>query len=67
MSPDLQNIPWARRLKLRHLEIFLALHDEGSLTAAAARLHMTQPAMSHWLGHVQPGGCRGETAFVVQG
>lgn len=53
MNADLQNIPWARRLKFRHLEIFLALHSCGSLTAAAAQLHMTQPAMSHWLADIE--------------
>jgi DNA-binding transcriptional LysR family regulator len=49
----LQSIPWARRLKLRHLEVFLALYETGSITAAAAELHMTQPAMSHWLADVE--------------
>lgn len=49
----LQSIPWARRLKLRHLEVFLALQETGSITAAAAQLHMTQPAMSHWLADLE--------------
>jgi DNA-binding transcriptional LysR family regulator len=40
---------WARRLKVRHLECFLVLHDSGTLSEAAVRMHMTQSAMSHWL------------------
>jgi DNA-binding transcriptional LysR family regulator len=49
----LESIPWARRLKIRHLEIFLALHEAGSLTGAALQLHMTQPALSHWLADLE--------------
>lgn len=44
---------WARRMKVRHLESFLVLDDAGTLTAAAARLHMTQSAMSHWLAELE--------------
>jgi DNA-binding transcriptional LysR family regulator len=53
MTQLLDDIPWARRLKLKHLEVFLVLHETGSLTTAAARLHMTQPAMSHWLSDLE--------------
>lgn len=54
MNQDrLETIPWARRLKLRHLEVFLAVHQTGSLTAAATHLHMTQPALSHWLSDTE--------------
>ena len=44
---------WARRLKVRHLESFLVLEEAGTLTEAAARLHMTQSAMSHWLAELE--------------
>ena len=53
MDPDLKRVPWARRLKLRHLETFLMLESAGSITAAAERMHMTQPAVSHWLADVE--------------
>ncbi|MDH3301702.1 MAG: LysR substrate-binding domain-containing protein [Acidimicrobiia bacterium] len=33
-------------LKLRHLEVFQAVYETGSVTAAAKRLHCTQPAVS---------------------
>jgi DNA-binding transcriptional LysR family regulator len=38
---------------MRHLESFLILHDAGTLSAAAVRLHMTQSAMSHWLSEME--------------
>ena len=57
MDWNLDHIAWARRLKLRHLEIFLTLASAGSVTAAARLMHMTQPAVSHWLSDIEdPGG-----------
>src|SRR5262245_58994847 len=35
-----------RRLKLRDLDILMAVIDAGSMGKAAARFHMTQPAVS---------------------
>ncbi|MFM9928251.1 LysR substrate-binding domain-containing protein [Variovorax sp. H27-G14] len=62
MDMDLKTVPWARRLKLRHLETFLVLEDAGSITAAAERMHMTQPAVSHWLADIE--GVIGSPLFV---
>ncbi|MDQ2151793.1 LysR family transcriptional regulator [Alcaligenaceae bacterium C4P045] len=44
---------WTRRLKLRHLQVLTALESAGSLTAAAKTMHMTQPALSHWLSDME--------------
>lgn len=44
---------WSRRLKLRHLDVFRALVESGSLTAAAESMHLTQPALSHWLRELE--------------
>lgn len=46
-------VAWARRLKVKHLESFMVLDDAGTLTEAAARMHMTQSAMSHWLAELE--------------
>lgn len=49
---------WMLRLKIRHLEVFMALVETGSQTATAALLHMTQPALSKWLRELEQSvGC----------
>ncbi|OUM04028.1 LysR substrate-binding domain-containing protein [Variovorax sp. JS1663] len=42
-----------RRLRLRHLEILLAVEQHGSLTAAAEALGASQPAVSQWLAEIE--------------
>src|SRR5689334_21953344 len=42
-----------RRLKLRQLEILVAVADTGSMAKAAARLAITQPAISRALADVE--------------
>lgn len=46
-------VAWARRLKVKHLESFMVLDEAGTLTEAPARLRMTQSAMSHWLADLE--------------
>lgn len=44
-----------RRLRMRHLELLAVLADAGTMRAAAARLHLSQPALSKMLGEVEAG------------
>jgi len=44
---------WTRRIRLRHLEVLLAIARHGSLTAAARSLGITQPAVSQWLADIE--------------
>ena len=45
--------PWMRRLRLRHLEVLLAISANGSLTAAAEALEASQPSISQWLADIE--------------
>src|SRR5262249_13637094 len=40
-------------LNLRHVEAFLALAEELNFTRAAARLHLTQPALTHQIQQLE--------------
>lgn len=40
-------------VELRHLRCFLAIVDEGNITRAAQRLHMSQPALSRTLAQLE--------------
>ena len=54
MQPDAEALALnMRRLRLRHLEVLLAVARDGSITAAAEALGATQPAVSQWLGEVE--------------
>ena len=53
MDAASNDLPWTRRLKLRHLQVLAALESAASITAAAKAMHMTQPALSHWLSDME--------------
>jgi DNA-binding transcriptional LysR family regulator len=53
MPPDQLAAQWTRRIRLRHLEVLLAIARHGSLTAAAKALGITQPAVSQWLADIE--------------
>lgn len=44
-----------RRLRMRHLELLVALADAGTMRAAATRLNLSQPALSKMLGEIEAG------------
>ncbi len=50
---DAAALQWARRIRLRHLEVLLTIARSGSLTAAATALDITQPAVSQWLADIE--------------
>lgn len=42
-----------RRLRLRHLELLVALQETGTVRGSAVRLHLSQPAISKMLGEIE--------------
>lgn len=42
-----------RRLRLRHLQLLVALADVGTMRGAATRLNLSQPALSKMLGEIE--------------
>ncbi|TAM53956.1 MAG: LysR family transcriptional regulator, partial [Burkholderiaceae bacterium] len=44
-----------RRLRLRHLELLVALAEAGTMRGAAERLHLSQPAISKMLNEIESG------------
>lgn len=50
---DFDPRPLLSRLRFKHLQLLLALKQGGSLRAAAATLHLTQPALSKALGEIE--------------
>lgn len=52
-EPEWATSRLAARLRFRHLQILVALKETGSLSAAAQRLHLTQPALSKAVGEIE--------------
>ena len=40
---------WTQKLKLHHLQMLVALGEQGNLSQVAKMMHITQPALSKWL------------------
>ncbi|WP_232077076.1 LysR substrate-binding domain-containing protein [Variovorax sp. PBL-E5] len=52
-EPSLRLALNLQRLRLRHLEILLAVDRHGSLTGTADALGVSQPAVSQWLAEIE--------------
>ncbi|RTD84292.1 LysR family transcriptional regulator [Variovorax atrisoli] len=50
-----------RKLRLRHLELLVALSETATMRGASARLHLSQPAISKMLGEIE--SCFGARLF----
>lgn len=44
---------WLQRLRVRQLYVLVSLHETANLSLTAARMHMTQPALSKWLRELE--------------
>ncbi|MEK7946767.1 LysR family transcriptional regulator [Pigmentiphaga sp. YJ18] len=44
---------WIQRLRVRQLYVLVSLHETANLSLTAARMHMTQPALSKWLRELE--------------
>ncbi len=44
---------WAQKLKLHHLQMLVALGEQGNLTHVARMMNITQPALSKWLSQLE--------------
>ncbi|MCQ9329500.1 LysR family transcriptional regulator [Pelistega suis] len=44
---------WTKRIRLRHLEIFIDLAKSGNISVTAETLNMTQPGISRWLKELE--------------
>ena len=55
-SPDTSKLLFQRlatRLRLRHLQLLVAITEHGSLHAAAEHIGMTQPSATHAIGEIE--------------
>ena len=44
---------WTQKLKLHHLQMLVALGEQGNLTQVAKLMNITQPALSKWLSQFE--------------
>lgn len=44
---------WKKRLRFRHLQVLLLLHETRNMSRAASMLAMTQPALTKWLRELE--------------
>jgi len=61
MDMDTKTARLIRTLRLRHLELLVALSETATMRGAATRLHLSQPAISKMLGEIE--SCFGARLF----